>query len=1169
MQCKRCKNMLPIVLWMFMLLALPLFGQPWHTQVLYHDNLDNPNSNALGTMQNTDGVFVSGRGWQAVASTSKLFITLPAELPWEGSLEVDVTNFDPAEQADDPEIKYHCINIWSRPEADKDAYETQASWTQIRTSGHDKYNDGDGRAGFKWLTQTHGSGDDSREEDYYLLNKDWDKSRTYTFRIVWTADRAYLYLNNALLGDYYRNLTYHNFSGRLEPFRYIFLGKENLIWGYEAQVGPIYSNLTIYGPDGSTPPPPPPPPPPDTTDAPDPSGKGFTDVTAYSLTGGYSSSGYGQGSSFGDLDKDGRIDLFVSNGTSYGPMPDLLYMNEGEGAFSEEAAARGTISRGLTKAILLADLDNDADLDAFFGNVPLEAGDPAGINALYLNNGDGFFNENGAAAGLLQTVRTSNGSVAFDMEGDGDLDLFIVNSGELNELYENDGSGHFTLVLRGAEGSVEDTQYVGRQGATSGDIDNDGDIDLYICRRQESTSQPAPNWLFINDGQGHFTEEAAARGTAIDGRSHGATFADIDNDGDLDLFVVNYLLTSGNVPLLNVLINDGTGHFVDRSSTYNLPVSGYTAAFGDMDNDADLDLLLLRNGEKDAGAKPQLFWNDGSGRFTLAGESGVEVSAADARSAALADVDQDGDLDIYMACAKGANYLVRNDLDNDYNWIDILCTGPGGDLGGIGSKVILYEAGHLGEAGFIIGYQEVGSQFGYMSQNPAQLHFGLGTRTTCDVRVILTDEQTIDIEGAAAGQLLQPAAAEPARIPVMSKGSGDGQDLTPGQEFAEDFTARIMDQHGLPFVSQPVLFEVLAGGGHLRGETHLEIFSDDEGYASVHWTPGPYKGVANLLKASAWLDGTEIAGSPLTFVYPAADLSTTLSSVDASSPIYADGSAKSDIIATLRNSSGQPLGAGYTVELFVSGSGYVLSVADTLTDAQGRVMASLSAAQPGECVVHARVKGIGSTLADSAVVTVLPVVVPNQPPQIYTYFPTETPVYGQFYAPLTFALTTVRDADGDSLRYLWRINDVVASTDSQMVLYPTIEMGQVYLVTALVMDKEDTARVDWRVLVALTGVEEQAALPTALRLQQNYPNPFNPSTTITVEVPEAMEASLAIFNSRGQRVRLLHQGLLAPGVQSWSWDARDDSGHPLPSGIYHAVLRRGQEVQIRRLLFMK
>ncbi len=1168
MQLKRLTLLYLFAAFLLIFLEKTSLGQPWHTQVLYHDNLDNPNSKALGTMQNTDGVFISGKGWQSVASTSKLFITLPADLPWEGAMEIDVTNFDPAEQADDPDIKYHCINIWSRPEADKNVYNTNASWTQIRTSGHDKYSDGEGRAGFKWLTQTHGSGDDSREEDYYLLNKDWDKSKTYTFRIVWTADRAYLYLNNALLGDYRRNRTYHPFSGRLEPFRYIFLGKENLIYGYEAQIGPIYSNLTIFGPDGSTPPPPPPPPP-DTTEVPDPSGRGFTDVTAASLTGGYSASGYGQGSSFGDIDKDGWMDLFVSNGTSYGPMPDLLYINKGNGTFSEEAAARGTLSRGLTKAILLADFDNDADLDAFFGNIPLEAGDPAGINALYFNDGSGNFSEGGTAAGLVQTPKTSNGSVALDMEGDGDLDLFVVTSGELNELYENDGSGRFTLVQRGVEGSVEDTQLFGRQGVTAGDVDNDGDIDIYICRRQESATQAAPNWLFINDGSGHFTEEAAARGAAINGRSHGATFADIDYDGDLDLFVVNYLLTTNNVPLLNVLINDGTGHFIDRSSIYNLPVSGYTAAFGDMDNDADLDLLLLRNGEKDAGAKPQLYMNDGNGQFILAEDSGVEVAAVDARSVALADVDRDGDLDIYMACAKGANFLVRNDLDNGYHWLDILCMGAKGDLGGIGAKVILYEAGYLGESAHIIGFQEVGSQFGYMSQNPVQLHFGLGTRTTCDIRVILTDQQTIDIPGAAADQLLRLAPPEPARIPTMIKGSGEGQELQPGQEFGEDFTARIMDQYGRPVVNQAVLFEVLAGGGHLRGEARLEILSDDEGYASVYWTPGPYKGVTNELRASAWLDGVEIAESPLTFTYPAADLSAALSSVEAVTPVYADGASRSDIVVTLRNSAGQFLGAGYTVELVVSGSGYVVTVADTLTDAQGRITASLTATQAGECVVHARVKGIGLTLADSALITVLPVVKPNQPPQIFTYSPSENPVYGQFYTPITFALTNVHDADGDSLHYLWHINEVVASTDSQMVLYPSIEMGAVYQVTALVMDEEDTARVDWRVLVALTGVGGEAALPTVLRLQQNYPNPFNPSTTITVEVPENMEATLGIFNTRGQRVRLLHEGLLTGGVRSWNWDARDDSGLPLPSGVYHAVLRRGQAVQIRRLLFMK
>jgi hypothetical protein len=1144
-----------------------LFGQPWHTQVLYHDNLDNPNSKALGTMKNNGGAFIAGRGWQAVTSSSQLFITLPDNLPWEGSLEVSVTNFDPAEQATDPEIKYHCINIWSRPEADKDAYETTASWTQIRTSGHDKYNDGDGRAGFKWLTQTHGSGDDSREEDYYLLNKDWDTGKTYTFRIVWTETMAYLYLNNVLLGDYYRNRTYHPFSGRLEPFRFIFLGKENLIWGYETQIGPIYSNLTIYGADGSTPPPPPPPP--DTTVIPPPSGKGFTDITASSITGGYSSAGYGQGSSFGDADKDGWMDLFVSNGTTYGPMPDLLYMNERNETFSEEASARGTASPGLTKAILLADFDRDADLDAFFGNIPLSTNDPAGINALYFNDSTGHFTERGAAVGLAQTVKTTNGCVAFDMERDGDLDLFIVNSGELNELYQNDGSGHFTLVQRGVDGSVENTAIFGRQGATAGDIDNDGDIDLYVCRRQES-SQAVPNWLFVNDGDGHFSEEAAARGAAIDGRSHGATFADIDYDGDLDLFVVNYSPATGGVPLLNVLLNEGTGHFSDRTSTFNLPISGYTVAFGDLDNDADLDLLLLRNGEKDAGAKPQLYWNDGDGNFTLADNSGVEVSAADARSAALADIDNDGDLDIYIACAKGGNFMLRNDLDNGLHSIDILCTGPEGELGGIGTRVSLYAAGHLGERNYLIGYQEVGSQFGYMSQNPVQLHFGLGSRTTCDVRAVLVTGDTIEVENAAAGQLLRLAAVEPPRIPVISKVQGGGGEPIPGQEFVEGFAVRLVDQNSLPFVDHPVQFEVMQGSGHLRGVTSLQVMTDDAGIAEVYWTPGPYKGVANLLKASAWIEGVEVAGSPVTWSYPAADLSETLSEVNATSPIHAGGVEKSAIEVFLRNSAGQPLGAGYTVEVRVSGSPYLLAIADTLTDAMGRVSATLSAAEPGACVIHARVKGLDRLLADSATVSIVPVPVPNEPPQIFTYFPTENPVYGQFYNPITFALTTVRDADGDSLQYLWRVNGLAASTDSQMVLLPTIEWGKEYTVVAMVMDAEDTARVEWRVLVALTRIgEEAAALPEHLRLQQNYPNPFNPSTRITVEVPHTMELSICIYNTRGQRVRQLHEGLVAAGVREWNWDARNDAGQPLPSGVYHAVLRSGGEVQIRRLVFMK
>lgn len=481
----------------------------------------------------------------------------------------------------------------------------------------------------------------------------------------------------------------------------------------------------------------------------------FTNITSSSSTMGYSSEGYGHGISFADVNRDNKIDLLVSNAEQEEIYPDLLYINNGNNTFVEQAAARGTRDEGLTHSIVSADIDNDGDLDAFFSNMSVFDDKHLGYgrNALYRNNGNGYYSNITVWANISNELNDSRGAIILDINNDGWQDIFAVNWGQQNEMYLNNGDGSMNRVHRGADGPPGDTS--AKQGVTAADFDSDGDIDIYVCRRE------ADNWLFVNDGNGNFTEMADDFDLDVGGRSHGATFADIDNDADLDLFVVNYALAgSSQLPPLYVFENNGDGTFVEITEDVDLFVSGYSAAFADVDNDTDLDMLLLFNDQKDPSAVPRLYLNDGEGHFNLAEYCGVEVPAVDARAVAFADIDRDGDLDIYITCKQSQNYLLRNDLNNSYNYIDILCFGPEGDFGGFGCKVYVYEPGHVGNNDYLLGYQESVSNFGYLCQNQTALHFGLGNFSSCDIRIKRTDGHIFNYANIAANQtfeMVEPA----------------------------------------------------------------------------------------------------------------------------------------------------------------------------------------------------------------------------------------------------------------------------------------------------------------------------------------------------------------------------------------------------------------------------
>ena len=346
----------------------------------------------------------------------------------------------------------------------------------------------------------------------------------------------------------------------------------------------------------------------------------FTDVTA---TAGVGLRAYGMGAAVGDYDNDGDLDLFV---TTFGP--DTLYRNNGDGTFTDVTATAGVSDELWSTSATFFDYDRDGDLDLFVANYldftlaaskacrdPLGAPDYCGPRVynpvpdnLYRNDGNGHFTNVSDAAGITKAYGAGLGVVAGDYNGDGWLDLYVANDARPNQLWINRHDGTFADegLLSGAAvnagGNAE-----GSMGIASDDLDNDGDEDLFVTNIVGETFV-----LYTNDGHAVFEDARAAAGIAgptggMTGFGTGAF--DYDSDGWLDLFVangaVNTVPSQRGQPLplkmTNQLFhNDGRGRFVETSALAGEPFArlqvGRGAAFGDVDNDGDVDLVVTTNG---------------------------------------------------------------------------------------------------------------------------------------------------------------------------------------------------------------------------------------------------------------------------------------------------------------------------------------------------------------------------------------------------------------------------------------------------------------------------------------------------------------------------------------------------------------------------------------------
>ncbi|HEY3741248.1 MAG TPA: FG-GAP-like repeat-containing protein [Bryobacteraceae bacterium] len=262
-----------------------------------------------------------------------------------------------------------------------------------------------------------------------------------------------------------------------------------------------------------------------------------------------------------DIDNDGKLDLFVGNEDG----PPQLFLNKGDGTFTDIAQQAGVARTAMTKAIVAADYDNDGFVDFYLSNYN-------GENFLYHNNGDRTFTEVAAQAGV-QDPWSSFGAFFFDFDNDGWPDLFVTGycmsvdewvrgyvglqrKCESSKLYRNLHNGKFTDVSK--EAGLDKAMMA--MGHNFGDIDNDGYLDFYLGSGNPSYATAVPNLMFHNEGGKRFTDVTVPSGTGILPKGHGIAFADFSNQGKQDLLVIMGGAVRGDVHNLRLFENPGNGN---------------------------------------------------------------------------------------------------------------------------------------------------------------------------------------------------------------------------------------------------------------------------------------------------------------------------------------------------------------------------------------------------------------------------------------------------------------------------------------------------------------------------------------------------------------------------------------------------------------------------------
>jgi hypothetical protein len=417
----------------------------------------------------------------------------------------------------------------------------------------------------------------------------------------------------------------------------------------------------------------------------------FTDVTEKA---GVSGGGFGMGVAAGDYNNDGFPDLYV---TQYGRS--ILYRNNGDGTFSDVTKEAGVGVQGWASSAVWFDYDNDGRLDLFVGQFARFDKDtgcgtssdgkrhyciprifPSTPSWLFHNNGDGTFTDVSRELGIANHLGKAWGAVATDVNNDGRMDLFVANDTVGNFLFMNRSDGRFEEVgLRADVAYSADGRARSGMGVDSADFDQDGWMDLFVANIDEEIFS-----LYRNNRDGTFDDQAMPLGVGMATRwmsGWGIKFIDYDNDGHLDLFLVN-------------------GFPDDLVEEFSSQVKYHEP------------LLLFRNV---------------GGKFENVSEQSGPVfgKSFSARGLAVGDFNNDGGIDVLVAVNDGAPILLRNNVGKENHWLGVQLVGTKSNRDAIGAR-ITYKAGDLTRSRMKVG----GGSF--MSSHDPRMLLGFGRQQELD-----------------------------------------------------------------------------------------------------------------------------------------------------------------------------------------------------------------------------------------------------------------------------------------------------------------------------------------------------------------------------------------------------------------------------------------------------
>ena len=453
----------------------------------------------------------------------------------------------------------------------------------------------------------------------------------------------------------------------------------------------------------------------------------FVDV---SEEAGVDDAGYGMGVAVGDIDNDGFVDLFVTNDG-----PDVLYRNQGDGRFENVSEQWGVSGSSWSASATFCDYDRNGYLDLYVtqyvtydrakacthsdGSADYCSPQvfPGTSDKLYRNPAGRGFEDVSSAAGLREVSAPGLGVLCADLNGDSWLDFYVANDGEANQLWQNERDGTFLdeALLVGVALDPAGQPEAG-MGITAGDVDADGDLDLFMTHIINQT-----NTLYINDGELGYIDRTTASGLgapSLATTGFGTGFFDADHDGDLDLVVAN-------------------GRVQRHPALPGASMTPYWNVYAEPNQ-------LFEN----AGGLRFVDRSEGSGDF---GKT-VEVS----RGLALGDIDSDGDLDLLVMNTAESAKLYRNDIEKSGQWLVVRAFDPARRRDAHGALVTVVASGKR--------YVRLASPgYSYLSANDPTAHFGLPAGAQIErIELVWPDGSEESYPGGAANRRI-----------VVEKGRGD------------------------------------------------------------------------------------------------------------------------------------------------------------------------------------------------------------------------------------------------------------------------------------------------------------------------------------------------------------------------------------------------------------